>query len=40
LLLDIHEDAYHVISKLETLGSTRIKLFEDANFWLREEEIV
>lgn len=38
LILDVHEDAYHVISKLETLGSTGIKLFEDVNFWLRTEE--
>lgn len=39
LLLDIHEDAYHVISKLEALGSGGIKKFEDVNFWLRMEEI-
>ena len=37
LFLDIHEDAYHVISKIEKLGSTGIKEFKNVDFWLRME---
>lgn len=37
LFLDIHEDAYHVIPKIEKLGSTGIKGFKNVDFWLRME---
>lgn len=37
LFLDIHEDAYHVIPKIEKLGSTGIKGFKNIDFWLRSE---
>ncbi len=37
LFLDIHEDAYHVIPKIERLGSTGIKGFKNIDFWLRSE---
>jgi len=37
LFLDIHEDAYHVIPKIEKLGSTGIKGFKNVDFWLRSE---
>jgi hypothetical protein len=37
LFLDIHEDAYHVISKIEKLGSTGIRGFKNIDFWLRSE---
>ncbi len=37
LFLDIHEDAYHVLPKIEKLGSTGIKGFKNVNFWLRME---
>lgn len=37
LFLDIHEDAYHIIPKIEKLGSTGIKGFKNVDFWLRME---
>ena len=37
LFLDIHEDAYHVIPKIERLGSTGIRGFKNIDFWLRSE---
>ena len=37
LFLDIHEDAYHAIPKIERLGSTGIKGFKNIDFWLRSE---
>jgi len=37
LFLDIHEDAYEVIPKIEKLGSTGIKGFKNVDFWLRSE---
>jgi hypothetical protein len=37
LFLDIHEDAYHIIPKIEKLGSTGIKGFKNIDFWLRSE---
>ncbi len=39
ILLDVNEEAYHIIPKIEKLGSIGIKKFENVNFWLRSEEI-
>ena len=39
LILDVHQDAYDAIPKLCKLGSTKIKGFEDINFFLKEEKI-
>ena len=39
LILDVHEDAYDAIPKLCKLGSSKIKSFEDINFYLKEEKI-
>jgi hypothetical protein len=37
LILDIHEDAYHIVPKIEKLGSKNIKKFENVDFYLRSE---
>lgn len=37
LFLDVHEEAYHIIPKIEKLGSTGIKGFKNVDFWLRLE---
>ena len=39
LILDVHQDAYDAIPKLCKLGSSKIKSFEDINFYLKEEKI-
>lgn len=37
IFFDVHEDAYHILPKLEKLGSKNIKGYENVDFYLRME---